>query len=185
MNLRRRLKLAVLVCLLADLVLIAWLLSPQAPSRAANQQQLNAARAQLISLRAQAAQRHRLNRQLQTSERQVQALIATGVPQQAEASSKLLTEFSRIATASQVQVSGAQFQPDKDASLGLRRVAINLQVAGGYAGVVRFINGLERSPLFFIIDQVSVSGSSATSAASENGGQVTLQLQLEAYERTT
>ncbi|HEY7838101.1 MAG TPA: type 4a pilus biogenesis protein PilO [Terriglobales bacterium] len=185
MNLRRQLKLAVLVCLVADLVLIGWLLSPQAPSRAANQQQLNFARAELISLRARTAQRHRLNQQLQASERQVQALIATGFPPQSEASSKLLTEFSRIATASQVQVSGAQFQPDKDAQLGLRRVAINLQVAGGYAGVVRFINGLERSPMFFIIDQVSVSGTSATSAAGENGGQVTLQLQLEAYEQTT
>jgi Tfp pilus assembly protein PilO len=185
MSLRRKLQAAVLVCLIADLVLIVWLLSPSAPSRAANQRQLDNARLQLIELRAQTTQQRRLNTEIGTSRQQAQTLIADGFPKQAEASSELLTEFSRIATASQVQVSGAQFQPDKDAKLGLRRVAISLQVAGGYTGVVKFINGLERSPMFFIIDQVSVSGTAATGGAAAAGNQIKLQLELEAYEQTT
>lgn len=185
MTLRRKLQIAALVCLIADVVLVGWLFSPQSPSRAANLQQLNAARLQLIELRGQAAQHRRLSAEMQTSRHQAQALIASGFPAQAEASSQLLTEFSRIATASQVQVSGAQFQPDKDAKLGLRRVAISLQVAGGYTGVVKFINGLERSPLFFIIDQVSVSGNATTGGGNSASNQVKLQLELEAYEQAS
>ena len=185
--LRRNLKLAVIAFVVADLALIGWLLSPRAPSRAANRQQLMQAQAQLATLRARAAQLSHLHGQLQTSQQQIQSLIQTGIPAQADASSTLLTEFSRIAAASQVQVSGADFKPDQAARQGLRRVAVSLQVAGGYTGAVRFLNGLERSPLFFILNQVSVSGSDATGAAGASSAgpdQVKLQVELEAYVRS-
>lgn len=180
-HLRRHLMLAAGACLLANLGLAAWLLSPAAPSKAATEQQLTLARAQLAGLRAQAAQLRRLNQRLHISQQQMQELMAAGVPEEADASSKLLEEFSRIAGLSQVQVSGAEFHPDKKAQLGLRRVAISLQVAGGYGGVVRFLNQMERSPMFFLLNQVSVSGGGAANSATSS--QVKLQVQLEAYVR--
>lgn len=178
-HLRRNLVIAVFVCLAADLLLLGWLLSPKAPSRAANRQQLTEARTRYIQVRAQDAQLQLLSQRLHTSQQQIQELMAAGIPGESDASSKLLTEFSRLAGISQVQVSGAEFHPDKNAQLGLRRVGINLQVAGSYGGVVRFLNQLERSHMFFILDQVGVSG-----GPGEAANQVKLELQLEAYVRT-
>ena len=175
--LRRKLMFGALALLIADLALLVWLLSPQAPSRAATQQQLADARLQLVSIRAQSGQLARLSENLHTSQQQIQEIMAAGIPHEADASSKLLSEFSRLATASQVQVSGAEFHPDKKANLGLRRIAISLQVAGGYGNVVRFLNQMERSPMFFLINQVSVSGGAA------NANTVKLDVQLEAYAR--
>ncbi len=186
--LRRNLKIAVVACLAADLALLGWLLSPRAPSRAAMTAQLAAARAHYVALRLQAAELARLNRRIRTSRQQMQALMAQGIPQQADASSKLLTEFNRIAGLTGVMVSGEQFNPDKKAQDGLRRIAISLQVAGPYAGVVRFVNQVERSPMFLLINQVSASGAGGGGAGGPGGGNlVKLQVQLEAYvqaERT-
>lgn len=181
-RLRRNLIAGAVVCLAADLALLGWLLSPRAPSQSATRQQLALARAQLIALRLEANQLHRLNQRVHTSQEQMQELMAEGIPEEADASSKLLREFSRIASLSQVQVSGAEFNPDKNARLGLRRYNVSLQVAGGYTGLVRFINQMERSPMFFIINQVSVSGGGASVAAA--AGQLKLEVQLEAYVRT-
>jgi len=181
-HLRRNLKWAAAVVLVADLGLAAWLLSPRAPSQAATQQQLTAARAEWIALKAEVAQLGRLRGRINTSEDQMRQLMDAGMPPQSSASSDLLAEFSRLAGASGVEVSGAQFDPDKDARLGLRRVVISLNVSGGYRGVVTFLNQIERSPMFFLINQVSVSGGRA--AGPQAGDQVKLEVRIEAYERT-
>ncbi|HWG36300.1 MAG TPA: type 4a pilus biogenesis protein PilO [Terriglobales bacterium] len=181
-HLRRNLMVGAIACAIADAGLLAWLLSPRAPSKAATEQQLSLTRAQLAGLRSQDRQLALLDQRLALSQQQVQELMAAGVPEDAEASSKLLAEFSRIANASSVEVSGAEFHPDKSAREGLRRVAISLQVAGGYGSVVRFINQLERSPMFFIINQVAVTGSNPNPALAALDS-VKLELQLEAYVR--
>lgn len=181
--LRRNLMIAVIVCAVADVALAAWLLSPRAPSQSATREQLSQAQAQLVVLRGDAAQLHQLQQRIHISQRQMQQLMAEGIPQETDASSKLLQEFSRIAGLSNVMVSGAEFHPDKKAQLGLRRVQVSLQVAGPYAGVVRFLNQMERSPMFFLINQVSASGQTSALATAATD-QVKLQVQLEAYEQT-
>ncbi|TAN24236.1 MAG: hypothetical protein EPN33_00240 [Acidobacteria bacterium] len=180
--LRRNVQILCGLVLACDLALAGWLLSPRAPSQSATRQQLTDARVQLGALKAELAQIRALRGRIHTSQEQMQQLMAEGFPGQREASSKLLTEFGRIAQQSQVEVSGATFAPDKTAPFDLRRVSINLQVSGGYAGAVQFLNGLERSPMFFLIDQVSVSGGEAAGVAAP-ANQVRLQVRLEAYEQ--
>ena len=177
--LRRNLLIAFFAALAVDVALLIWLFSPQAPSRAAARQQLDRAELQLVALRGQESQLRQLNQRVHVSRQQVQEIMAAGIPEQSEASSKLLTEFSRIAALAQVQISGAEFNPDKAPRQGLRRIAVDLQVSGGYGNVVRFLNQMERSPMFFLLTQVSVSGASGNAATAS--GSVKLDLQLEAY----
>lgn len=178
--LRRKLMLAFFAALAVNLALLFWLFSPQAPSRAAARQQLERVQLQWMALRGQELQLRQLDQRVHLSQQQVGEIMAAGIPEESQASSKLLTEFSRIATLAQVQIAGAEFQPDKAPRQGLRRIAVTLQVSGGYGSVVRFLNQLERSPMFFLLDQVSVSGAAANTAPS---GSVKLDLQLEAYAR--
>lgn len=185
-RLRRNLRIAVVVCLAADLALAAWMLSPRAPSRSATRQQLEQAQAEYARLQLRVQQVKRLQQRVATGQEQMQQLMVAGIPMAADASSALLQEFSRMAASSQVQVSGAQFNPDPQAQLGLRRIQIALQVAGPYSGVVRFLNEMERSPMFFLIDQVSVTGSEGGETGAQGGagsGDVKLQVQLSAYAR--
>jgi Tfp pilus assembly protein PilO len=182
-HLRRTLKIAVLACLVADLALLGWLLSPRAPSRSAMTAQVAAARSHYVAMRLRAVQLARLQQRIHTSELQMRTLLAQGFPEQKHASSQLLTEISRIADRSHVMVSGAQFHPDKKAQHGLRRISISLQVAGPYAGVVGFVNRIERSPMFFIIHQISASGAARVVNQAGSGDQVKLQVQMEGYER--
>ncbi|MGH9468545.1 MAG: type 4a pilus biogenesis protein PilO [Terriglobales bacterium] len=181
-TLRRNLQILCGLVLACDLALGGWLLSPRAPSETATRMQLTEARAQWVGLKAELAQIRSLRQRIASSRTQMQQLMGAGFPAQTEASSALLTEFSRIGQASQAQVSGAVFTPDKNAQFGLRRVQINLQVAGGYEHAVRFLNGLERSPMFFLINQVSVSGGQAAGVGAPSN-QVRLQVRLEVYEQ--
>ena len=59
--------------------------------------------------------------------------------------------------------------------IGLRPVEIDADFSGDYLQLVRFINALERDPLFFIINSVELGG--------EQAGVVRLQLKLETYQK--
>ena len=50
---------------------------------------------------------------------------------------------------------------------------ITADFSGDYLQLVRFLNELERSKLFFLVDSVELGG--------EQGGVVKLQMQLETY----
>src|SRR5207302_1784094 len=61
--------------------------------------------------------------------------------------------------------------------VGLRPVEIEADFAGDYLQLVRFINSLERAPLFFIINSIELGG--------EQAGVVRLQLKLQTYLRAS
>ena len=54
---------------------------------------------------------------------------------------------------------------------------IEADFSGDYLHLVRFINSLERAPLFFIVNSVELGG--------EQGGVVRLQLKLETYLKSS
>jgi type IV pilus assembly protein PilO len=58
----------------------------------------------------------------------------------------------------------------------LQRVEIDVDVSGDYQQLVRFINSLERSKTFFIVDDLELAG--------EQSGTVKLRIKLETYLRT-
>jgi len=60
-------------------------------------------------------------------------------------------------------------------AVGLRRVQIEASFSGSYPDMMRFVNGLEKSKTFFLVDSVNVGES--------QGGEVKLQMKLEAFVR--
>jgi Tfp pilus assembly protein PilO len=73
--------------------------------------------------------------------------------------STVMEELEKLAVASHVKRGGANWSltdvPDRP---DLSAVEITTTMEGDYAGIVQFVNRVERDPLFLLIDQVSAVG---------------------------
>ena len=91
--------------------------------------------------------------------------------------SVIYEEMGKLAAQSGVKIGQIRSKAKDTESVGLRPVEIDADFSGGYLQLIRFINGLERDPLFFIVDSVQLGG--------EQGGVVKLQLKLETYQKAS
>jgi hypothetical protein len=66
-------------------------------------------------------------------------------------------------------------QRDRRAPRDIVEVGISATVEGDYASLVRLVNGLERSPNFYLLDAMALSSTS--------GGLIRLNLELRTYFR--
>jgi hypothetical protein len=90
--------------------------------------------------------------------------------------SAISSDLGKIAAGTGVRVSSVKYG-QKDAPIeGLQRVEVEADLSGDYLQLVRFINALERSKLFFIVDELQLG--------SQQAGIVKLQIKLETYLRS-
>jgi hypothetical protein len=61
-------------------------------------------------------------------------------------------------------------------AVDLNRMIIDAELSGDYLQVMHFINSLERSRLFFLVDSVQIG--------SDQGGVIKLRMHLETYLKT-
>ncbi len=90
--------------------------------------------------------------------------------------SAVLTELGELAIKNNVLLSRVQYSQSKP-NEGLYEIRIDANLSGDYAPIVRFINGLERDNVFFLIDGIALSG--------QQGGIVSLRMKLRTYLRQT
>jgi hypothetical protein len=89
--------------------------------------------------------------------------------------SSVLDELGKVAANTGVHISGVKYD-EKDAPIeGLRKLNMEISLSGDYLQEVKFINGLERDKMFFLIDGIALG---------EQQGNVRLQLKLETYLRS-
>lgn len=175
-QLRLTLQRATLVCLVLDLLLWGLFASPWSPSRARAEVQLSATTARDAALHAQVAELRRMEQRLQLSRTQAQELVTGSMPPQRSADFKLLSALQDIAQRTGVSAGSIGLTPARQPELGLLPVIINVKVAGSYGSLVQFINGVERSPLFLVVNQVALS-----SQRQAQGSSLSLAIQLEAF----
>jgi type IV pilus assembly protein PilO len=94
--------------------------------------------------------------------------------------SSVSAELGEIARKAGLQVEGGTFRQTDVKGRGLTEVQIDATVTGGYAAVVRFLNGLQRSSNVY-----AVEGLSAKSELSQQGptGQVRVTMHIKTYFR--
>jgi hypothetical protein len=101
-----------------------------------------------------------------------------------EMESLVSESLGKVATEQDVKIDTAKYDSKaddrgeksetKDAqAVGLRRVQIEAAFSGSYPHMMRFVNELERSKTFFLVDSVNVGEA--------QGGDVKLQMKLEAF----
>jgi type IV pilus assembly protein PilO len=169
---RSRLKIAMGALVLVDAIAIAMLMTPLAGMRMARQQELHQLWQQLKT--REFAPWRGLDRKIPRAKEQIDEFYQQRFP--AEESS-ISDNLGRLAAETGVHVTGDKYQV-KDAPVdGLQRVEIAASCAGDYLQLVRFINGLERNKLFFLVSGVEL--------ASEQNGVVSLSIKIETYLRST
>ncbi|HEX6802507.1 MAG TPA: GspMb/PilO family protein [Terriglobales bacterium] len=168
---RRTLWIAVGALLVVDAVAVAGLLTPLAGSASSRQQQIAQLRAALQQRRE--APWRGLDKKVPEARQEIQDFYRDRFP---GGYSVISGDLDRIGAQSGVKITSEKYE-QKDAQIqGLQRIQIQADVSGDYLQLVKFINSLERSKLFFIVDDLALGG--------EQSGTVKLQMKLETYLRT-
>lgn len=95
--------------------------------------------------------------------------------------SAVTAELGSIANKAGIQIEGRNFRQREITGRGLTEVALEITISGEYAGVVRFLNGLQRSPNVYAVDSLALaSGDQGQGAA----GALRVSLHMKTYFRT-
>ena len=87
-----------------------------------------------------------------------------------------MKELGKMATENGVHMQQAKYKEEDAESSGVVPIEVEGTFSGDYLQLVRFINTLERSKLFFTVDSVDLAGDSA--------GPVRLEITMHSYLRS-
>jgi hypothetical protein len=90
--------------------------------------------------------------------------------------SRIESDLGEIATKSGVKISGYTFKQKELKNRGVTEIQITTDVDADYPAVIQFINGLERSKNFYLLDSLHLTSVST--------GGIRLDLDLHTYFRT-
>ncbi len=150
----------------------AWLLSPSGRSAAYLHDEYNQLRAEYEAKLREIGPTRDMDKRLVQAREQQEAFYSERVPTGYAAISQSLIE---TAQQNQVQVSAVKYEPKTTDIPGLQRVNIAAQFTGDYGNEMKFINAMERSKMFFVINSVELGGA--------EGGKVRLEIHFETYLR--
>jgi Tfp pilus assembly protein PilO len=169
-NSRRKLKIAIGVMLAADVVAMAVLFSPLVGSADSRTLQINELRAQLTKKNREVEPLRGINEKIVLAKNQIGGFYKDRFAAQ---DSDLTNELGKLAADNGVRIQQARYKEEDAESWGVIPIEIEGSFSGNYLQLVRFINTLERSKLFFAVDSVDLAGESA--------GPVRLQITLHSY----
>ncbi|MBI2815660.1 MAG: type 4a pilus biogenesis protein PilO [Acidobacteria bacterium] len=155
---RMRLVLAVLVVLNAILLFLVF--RPPGRSLSERQEQLKRSKERYDVTLARVAQMRELRAKLGSAIQNDNEFTKVHFLSRNTAFSAMVSDLERLASANQVKTSSINYQLKTDpAQPGFVNVTVAMSVEGVYPELMRFINKLEQSELFWIIENVNVSAS--------------------------
>lgn len=164
-KIRTRFVIAVALLVVVNITLLVYLLWPgssakaQEAQEAALQQRANSLKLEVENRKGGDPARIR---------EELKEFSAENIP---ERSSQIYEQIEYLIKETGVIAPTIRFSPDtnqKTTLPGVQQVKVDTAVSGDYLKVAKFINAMEKAPLLFIIDKVSLTGQEA--------GVVTLQI---------
>lgn len=171
-NSRRKLKMAIGAMLAVDVIAVAVLFSPLVGSADSRKMQLNLLRAELTKKTREVEPLRGMDKKIVLAKKQIGGFYQDRFAAQ---DSDLLIALGKLATANGVRMQQAKYKEEDAQISGVVPVEIEGSFSGDYLQLVRFINALERSKLFFAVESVDLAGESA--------GPVKLQITMHSYLR--
>ena len=171
---RKKVKIAIAVLLAVDVLATVALFSPLVGSERSRREQLDQLWRELQQKTRAAEPLRDFDKKIVTARQQIDDFYKNRLPAQ---DSAIYEELGKVAGQSGVRIGQIRSKAKDTDSVGLRPVEIDADFSGGYLQLVKFINALERDPLFFIVDSVQLGG--------EQAGVVRLQMKLETYQKAS
>jgi len=171
-NSRRKLKIAIGAMLAADVVAMAVLFSPLVGSADSRQLQLNLLRVELTKKNREVEPLRGMDKKIVLAKDQISGFYRDRF---AARDSDLANELGKLASENGVRIQQLKYKQEEAESPGVIPVAMEGSFSGNYLQLVRFINTLERSKMFFEVDGVDLAG--------ESTGPVKLQITMHSYLR--
>ena len=162
------------VLALLDLYLVIHLVFLWQGLNANNAEALDQQHVQLVAAQLAAKPLRGLDKKLVASTHDANTFYQTRLPY---ADSQMLAEIGRLTTKAGVRWTHAQYanNPALTGNYGLTGISIDASVSGDYRPIVEFINAVERDKLFFVINNINLTG--------QQTGQVNLRIRLTTYLR--
>jgi Tfp pilus assembly protein PilO len=170
---RRKLKIAIGAMLVVDVVTVAVLFSPLVGSADSRQLDMNLLRVELQKKTRDAAPLVGIDKKIVVAKDQINTFYKDRF---AEKDSDLANELGKLASENGIRIQTARYKQEEAEASGITPVAIEGSFSGDYLQLVRFINTLERSKVFFEVDGVDLAG--------ESTGPVKLQITMHSYLRS-
>jgi Tfp pilus assembly protein PilO len=167
---RKQLKIAIGAMLAADIIAAAVLFSPLVGSADSRQLQINTLRADLTRKTHEVEPLRNIDHKMVLAKDQINGFYKDRF---AAKESAMLDELGKLATANGVHMLQAKYKEEEPETSGIIPVGIEGSFSGDYLQLVRFINNLERSKMFFEVDSVDLAG--------ETTGQVHLEIGIHSY----
>jgi type IV pilus assembly protein PilO len=174
-SVQQRFTVVLIILLVLDAAAIALLMSPVGRSRQDRIRDYDQVRNELMAKRRDALPARDMDQKLKTARTEIDSFYNNRMPARY---SDITDALGKLAKESHVQLGQVKYETreaEKGQFPGASRLEIDATIAGDYANEMRFINGLEREKLLFILDNVSLGDA--------QGGNIRLQIKLETYLR--
>ncbi|HXY77741.1 MAG TPA: hypothetical protein VEH47_02950 [Candidatus Acidoferrales bacterium] len=170
---RRKLKIAIAVMLAADAIALAVLFSPLVGSVESRRLQIYELRAELTKKNREVAPLRGMDKKIVLAKNQIGSFYKNRF---AATDSELANELGKLAAENGIRIQQATYKQEDPETSGIIPVEIHGGFSGDYLQLVRFINTLERSKMFFMVDGVELAG--------EGAGPVKLGITIHSYLRS-
>ncbi len=159
--------------LTADGLLVLLVFWPPGASLQSRQAEFQRLQAEHEAARDMVQQMRELQAKLQDAIQNHQQFSRQNFLLREGAFSVMLEDLERLATQNGLRTGGVSYALQEEREQELVKLEATLAIEGGYSNLVHFINRLEQSQLFWIIDSLNVSGSVSR--------ELRLNLQMETY----
>ena len=167
---RKNIKTALAVLVGVDIVAVVVLLSPMVGSTESRRLELNQLWSELQTKTRQVEPLTDLPKKVNSARQQITDFYKKRFPRQ---DSQIAVQVGKLAVASGVTIDQIKYKAG-EAEIGqLQPVEMEADLSGNYVALAKFINGLERDDMLFIISGVELGG--------EQTGPIKLQMKLETY----
>jgi Tfp pilus assembly protein PilO len=172
---KKRIRIAIFAVLAADAALLwfNWQLAGAAPER--QEQQLGDLRRQHRLWGADVQRATEIRDKLGLIERDCNQFFEQQFLGEEVGSSTVVADLTAIARRAGLEARNVSYKQTELEKRNVMEVAITTTVEGSYASIVGFINGLEKSERFYLMENLAL--------ASGQGGALRLNLQLKTYFR--
>jgi hypothetical protein len=168
---RRKLTITVGTMAGVSLVSLGVLFSPLVGSTATRQQELSQLSLELQGKTRQMEPLRGLDKKIPLATEQINQFYKDRFSTH---DSDVAEVIENLAKETGVKLESVRYKTGDPEPVGLRPMEIETSIKGDYQPLVKFVNGLERSKIFFIVNSIGIA---------QQNGPLQLQMKLETYQK--